>query len=70
MTEVTLITPEDGGNAWHYIQTMAGDQTDGYSGVPGIGIKRATELLDKEGYKWSTVVKAFKEKGLVKTLLL
>ena len=28
---------------------MAGDQTDGYSGVPGIGIKRATELLDKDG---------------------
>ena len=43
MTEVTLIT-EDDGNAWHYIQTMAGDQTDGYGGVPGIGIKRATEL--------------------------
>ena len=63
MAEVTLITPDEG-QAWHYIQTMAGDQTDGYSGVPGIGIKRATELLDKEGYKWSTVVKAFKEKDL------
>ena len=63
LKEVTLITEEAGHN-WHYIQTMAGDQTDGYSGVPGIGIKRATELLDKDGYKWSTVVKAFKEKDL------
>jgi DNA polymerase-1 len=49
---------------------MAGDQTDGYSGVPGIGVKRATELLESEGYKWSTVVKAFKEKGLSEEVAL
>ena len=29
------ITAEEGAQ-WHYIQTLAGDQTDGYSGVPGI----------------------------------
>ena len=33
LKEVTLITEEAGHN-WHYIQTMAGDQTDGYSGIP------------------------------------
>ena len=69
LSEVTLITPEEG-QKWHYIQTMAGDQTDGYSGVPGIGVKRATELLESEGYKWSTVVKAFKEKGLSEEVAL
>ena len=29
----TLISPEQG-EAWHLIQTIAGDQTDGYAGVP------------------------------------
>jgi len=60
---VTEITPEEG-KQWHYIQTLAGDQTDGYSGVPGIGIKRAAALFDESGYSWNTIVKAFKEKGL------
>ena len=63
MKDVMRVSPEEGRN-WHYIQTLAGDQTDGYSGVPGIGVKRATKLLDKEGYKWETIVNAFKEKEL------
>jgi DNA polymerase-1 len=57
------ITAEEGGR-WHLIQTLAGDQTDGYSGVPGIGVKRAETLFNKEGYSWATVVKAFTDKGL------
>ena len=57
------ITAEEGAQ-WHYIQTLAGDQTDGYSGVPGIGVKRAETLFNKEGYSWATVVKAFTDKGL------
>ena len=57
------ITAEEGAK-WHLIQTLAGDQTDGYSGVPGIGVKRAETLFNKEGYSWSTVVKAFTDKGL------
>lgn len=60
---VKEITPEEGSN-WHLIQTLAGDQTDGYSGVPGIGVKRAVSLFDADGYNWTTVVKAFKEKDL------
>ena len=52
------------GHRWHYIQTLAGDQTDGYGGVPGIGVKRAVALFEEEGYTWETVVKAFKSKGL------
>ena len=57
------ITAEEGAK-WHVIQTLAGDQTDGYSGVPGIGVKRAETLFNKEGYSWATVVKAFTDKGL------
>lgn len=49
---------------WHFIQTLAGDQTDGYAGVPGYGVKRATTYLDKEGYTWDSIVKAFEAAGL------
>jgi len=63
MKEVTTIEPEEG-EKWHLIQTLAGDQTDGYSGVPGIGVKRAVSLFEEDGYTWKTVVKAFTDKGL------
>ena len=63
LDEVIDITPEEG-MKWHLIQTLAGDQTDGYSGVPGIGIKRAVTLFEENGYTWETVVKAFADKGL------
>ena len=63
LTDTTTITAEEGAK-WHMIQTLAGDQTDGYSGVPGIGVKRAETLFNKEGYSWSTIVKAFEDKGL------
>ena len=61
--ELTLIEPEDGLH-WHYIQTLAGDATDGYSGCPGIGVKRATTLFEKKGYNWNTIKEAFAEKDL------
>lgn len=61
--EVTLITTEQG-IRWHLVQTMAGDQTDGYAGVPSIGVKRAEALLDSKGCTWKTVLEAFAEKGL------
>ena len=60
---MTTVTPTEGAK-WHLIQTLAGDQTDGYSGVPGIGIKRAVTLFDEHGYSWQTVIKAFKDKEL------
>ncbi len=63
MDEMTTVTPTEGAK-WHLIQTLAGDQTDGYSGVPGIGIKRAVSLFDEHGYNWQTVIKAFKDKEL------
>jgi DNA polymerase-1 len=63
MEETTLISESDGAK-WHLIQSMAGDQTDGYSGVPGIGVKRAESLFKEKGYNWKTVVETFEEKGL------
>jgi len=63
MDELLMITEEEG-RQWHLIQTLAGDQTDGYSGVPGIGIKRAVALFDECGYTWDTVLKAFTDKDL------
>ena len=55
---------KESGAAWHLIQCLSGDQTDGYGGVPGIGVKRAETLFNKEGYSWDTVVKAFEAKDL------
>jgi len=63
LDEEFTITKEAGAK-WHLIQSLAGDQTDGYSGVPGIGVKRAEALFKKEGYSWKTVVGAFYDKGL------
>ena len=62
LDEEFVISKEEGAK-WHLIQTLAGDQTDGYPGVPGIGVKRAVTLFEKEGYSWKTVVKAFDDKG-------
>jgi len=61
--ETIDITPEEGAK-WHLIQTMAGDNTDGYSGVPGIGIKRAEKIFEEKGYTWKAVVETFEEKGM------
>ena len=63
------ITKEEG-ERWHYVQTLAGDQTDGYSGVPGFGIKRSESFFDENGYSWKSVVKAFESKGLDESVAL
>ena len=61
--ETFTIEPEAGAR-WHLIQSISGDQTDGYGGVPGIGVKRAEALFKEKGYSWKTVVKAFIDKDL------
>ena len=63
MNEVTTITEEEGDH-WHLIQSLAGDQTDGYSGCPGLGVKRAVSLFEEQGYNWKTVTDAFAAKDL------
>ena len=61
--DVTEITEEEG-DRWHLVQSLSGDPTDGYSGCPGIGVKRATELLDKNENQWEAVCKAYRDRGL------
>ena len=61
--ERVFITPEEGAK-WHLIQTLAGDNTDGYSGVPGIGVKRAQAIFKEKGYSWKTVVEVFEDKEM------
>ena len=68
-TGVVTLTKEEG-DRWHLIQTLAGDQTDGYSGVPGFGIKRAVSFFEENGYSWSSVVSAFASKELDESVAL
>jgi len=67
--ESTLINPEDGAK-WHLVQSAAGDNTDGYAGIPGVGIKRATQMFEEKGWSWKTLLDAFKEKGLSEDVAL
>jgi DNA polymerase-1 len=60
--ETFTITPEEGAR-WHLIQTCSGDQTDGYGGISGVGVKRAETLFKEKGYTWRTVLDAFIERG-------
>ena len=66
----TFTITKEGGASWHLIQSLAGDQTDGYGGVPGIGVKRAETLFKDKGYSWKTVVNAFEDKGLTEQYAL
>jgi len=66
----TMTVKEEDADEWHLIQTLAGDQTDGYAGVPGIGVKRAAALFKEEGFSWDTVVKAFANKDLSEEIAL
>lgn len=69
MKETMSVTPQEG-DQWHLIQTLAGDQTDGYAGVPGIGVKRAVALFEEKGYTWKAVLEAFAEKDLSEDVAL
>ena len=57
------ITKEEGAK-WHLEQSIAGDSTDGYAGIPSYGVKRAQSLFKEKGYTWKTVVSAYKEMDL------
>ena len=62
--DVEEITKEEG-DRWHLIQSLAGDATDGYSGCPGIGVKRASDILkNKHATPWAAVCKAYEDRGL------
>lgn len=57
--EARLITQEEA-DYWHLYQTLTGDTTDGYAGCPGVGPKKAEEILGGfDDAHWEFVVKAF-----------
>lgn len=60
------IISEETADRWHMMQTLTGDTTDGYSGCPGIGPKKAEALLQGlTSYKemWPVVVAAYEKAG-------
>ena len=66
------LTPERAAG-YHLYQTMVGDTTDHYKGIPGVGPKKAVELLDtfeSPADRWEAMVALAKEKGLTEEELL
>lgn len=61
--EMLTITAEEA-NYNFLTQALTGDASDGYPGCPGIGPKRAEELLKKHGAVWKTVEDAYIKAGL------
>lgn len=55
---------------WFMVQTMAGDSTDGYTGVPKVGVKTAQKLLGDINVPlldlWKTVLKTYDKAGYSK----
>ena len=61
--EMHDITEEEA-DAYHLMQTIAGDTVDGFKGVTGIGPVKAKRLLDTNGANWDTVLKAYSDAGM------
>lgn len=63
---------EDQADWYHMYQTLMGDQVDGYTGLPGVGPKKAEAILEEPGNRedgifgnrWNKVVRAYEKKGL------
>lgn len=59
---------EETGDRLHLFQTLTGDAVDGYSGVPGVGPKKANAILgyihEHPSAQWRRVVQAYKAAGL------
>ena len=47
-----------------YTQILTGDRTDGYTGIPGVGPKKAEKILEAGGVCWRTILKAYEDYGL------
>ncbi len=62
MDEVSVIGEEEA-HRFHMLQTLMGDTVDGYSGCPGIGVKRAEAILDIST-DWQIVEDTYLAKGL------
>lgn len=62
--DILRVIPEEEADHFHLVQSLMGDTTDGFSGLKGCGPMTAKKLLEKNGATWSTVVDAYKAKGL------
>src|SRR5262249_40632645 len=52
-------------DGYHMMQTLTGDTTDGYTGCPGVGPKKAEKILGDEPHLWwHRVVEAYDKAGL------
>lgn len=61
---VFTVTQEEADRA-HLLQTLTGDGSDGYPGCPGVGPKRAAEvLIGPPAEWWPRVVLAYQARGL------
>jgi DNA polymerase-1 len=54
---------------WFYTQILTGDPGDGYTGIPGVGPKKAEKILealveDCKGGEWAAIVSAYEFAGL------
>ena len=52
LDETITINKQEGWE-WFLIQTLAGDNTDGYSGAPGFGVKTSAKFFAENGYTWN-----------------
>ena len=61
---IVTVTKEQG-DLFHYTQTLSGDQVDGYAGCPGIGPKKAEQILLK-GHEdpWGAIVETYLKNNL------
>lgn len=60
--EYSYVTEEEAMRHF-YMQTLMGDQTDGYSGCPKVGKVTAQRILDKD-CSWNAVKEAYEKAGL------
>ncbi len=68
---------EDDANYYHFFQTLTGDPTDGYKGLPGCGPKKAektlapyTDLTFDTENAWKAIVAAYAKAGLSEDVAL
>jgi DNA polymerase-1 len=64
--QTTEVITEKAADHMHLYQTLVGDSTDNYKGCPGVGPKRATDILTWVP-QWAGVLAAFIKAGLTET---
>lgn len=72
LAQVYTVTLEQA-DRYHMMQTLTGDRTDGYPGIPGVGPVKAEKILgDVTTYTegWPLIVAAYKKAGLSEEVAL